>query len=213
MCKRLPQVVFITVHLCAHCHRRVWRQEAGFYVDLLIYEGTNRGRCDGGGWAVAARPPQPTYSTKKKKSHTRTFTLHQVKSKANLRDLKAWESSGTQGAQVKGEGWNSHYYTQKMLYLNLFIRIYLTSLKHWERHKQRLIMLKVRQASFLNVVYFPALLGITNTKKGRFSYQQLDVNMSGSGAASHMAPSLVLLAAVALTKHSLCNRHKGSSNC
>lgn len=74
-------------------------------------------------------------------------------------------------------------------------------------------MLKVRQASFLNVVHFPALLRITNTKKGRFSYQQLDVNMSGSCAASHMAPSLVLLAAVVLKKHSPCNRHKGSPNC
>lgn len=76
-------------------------------------------------------------------------------------------------------------------------------------HKYKaLMMLKVRQTSVLIVVYFPALLRITNTKKGKDSYLQLDVKMSGSCAASRMASSLVLLAAAVLDQHSLCNRHK-----
>lgn len=76
-------------------------------------------------------------------------------------------------------------------------------------HKYKaLMMIKVRQTSVLIVVYFPALLRITNTKKGMDSYLQLDVKMSGSCAASRMASSLVLLAAAVLDQHSLCNRHK-----
>lgn len=67
MCEGLPQVAIITLHLRAHCHRKVSWQEICFDVDLFIYQGASRGGCDGGGWAVAAAPPQPTYSTKKKK--------------------------------------------------------------------------------------------------------------------------------------------------
>lgn len=77
MCERLPQVAIIAVHLCAHGHRRESRQETWLYVDLLIYEGANRGGCDGGGRAGAAPPPQPACSANTK-SHLRTFTLRKL---------------------------------------------------------------------------------------------------------------------------------------
>lgn len=106
MCEGFPQVAILTVHLRTHRHRRVSRQEMGFYVDLLIYEGANWGRRDGGGWSVAAPPPQPTCS-RKKESHninSSRFVTNLLKIEGQFKKWKAWQNSVTEDRQVKGEG-------------------------------------------------------------------------------------------------------------
>lgn len=104
MCEGLPQVAIVTVHPGAHRHRRVSRQETSFYVDPFVHEGANRARCDGGGWAAAAPPPQPTFSTK-----TRTHEDGHTTQTLNRRLISEGETpESPQAHRVKGEGWNSH---------------------------------------------------------------------------------------------------------
>lgn len=121
MCERLPQVAIIAVRLCAHGHRRAWRQETGPDGDLLIHQGANRGGCDGGGRAGAAPPPQP--ACKKPHEDIRTaWALHR-------RLVQETTKSSVAGQRWKVE---QPLLYAKRLFRNRLIRIYLISLKHGE---------------------------------------------------------------------------------
>lgn len=45
MCKRLPKVVVLTVHLCIRCDGTLRGQEMPLNADLLIDEGANGRGC------------------------------------------------------------------------------------------------------------------------------------------------------------------------
>lgn len=105
MCEGFPQVAILAVHLRAHRYRRVSRQETGFYVDLLVYQGANWGRCDGGGRSGAAPPPQPTCSRKKATQfNNSTFITNLLKIEGQFKKQKARQNSVTQDRRVEGEG-------------------------------------------------------------------------------------------------------------